>query len=285
MNGRKTKNLALMMLLAGLALIGCSRKDDDVSKKTVENKTTEDTSVSETTENDTTHITKETTETVTEETTEETTEKATEAPSEKETTNSGGSNFTDMPAIEFNNSAFLGDSRTAGLEEKGVVKGADFYTSIGVSVKDVVGKKNFVLQNGTKGTMLEAVSQKEYDRIYLMFGINELGWPYKESFVNYYTTIINTLKGRFPNSKIYVQSILPMVEKRTDEIYNNDKIKLFNTYIEEVAANTGVNYIEVGVSVADETGALPENASNDGIHLNKEFCFKWAKYLKEKTIK
>lgn len=185
--------------------------------------------------------------------------------------------------VNFENAAFLGDSRTAGLDEKLVVGQADFYTSIGIDVRGVLQKKVFTLSNGQKGTMLEAVSEKNYDKIYLMFGINELGWPYKDTFVQYYTTIIETLKQRFPNAKIYVQSIIPMVEKRTDEVYNNEKIALFNTYIEEVAKNTGVNWINVNSSVTDEAGALPEEASSDGIHLNRDYLFKWADYLKYRT--
>lgn len=185
--------------------------------------------------------------------------------------------------VNFENAAFLGDSRTAGLDEKLVVGQADFYTSIGIDVRGVLQKKVFTLSNGQKGTMLEAVSEKNYDKIYLMFGINELGWPYKDTFVQYYTTIIETLKQRFPNAEIYVQSIIPMVEKRTDEVYNNEKIALFNTYIEEVAKNTEVNWINVNSAVTDEAGALPEEASSDGIHLNRYYLFKWADYLKYRT--
>lgn len=185
--------------------------------------------------------------------------------------------------VNFENAAFLGDSRTAGLDEKLVVGQADFYTSVGIDVRGVLQKKLFTLSNGQKGTMLEAVSEKDYDKIYLMFGINELGWPYKDTFVQYYTTVIETLKQSFPNAAIYVQSIIPMVERRTDEVYNNEKIALFNTYIEEIAKNTGVNWINVNSSVTDETGALPEEASSDGIHLSRDYLFKWADYLKHRT--
>lgn len=270
MNGRKTKALAAIILVAGLTFSGCGNFKN--TEKEPEKKT-EEKSEQPSSEKLTGEQTK-----VTEATTELPTQEVTEPPTQTPTVD-----VNNLEKIAFPKSAFLGDSRTAGLNEKGVVSEADFYTSIGTTVKDVVEKENFQLQNGSYGTMLDAVSEKEYDKLYLMFGINELGWPYKESFVRYYTNIVNTLKTRYPNAEIYIQSILPMVEKRTDEIYNNDKIRLFNTYIQEVASNTGVHYIDVGVSVQDETGALPEEASNDGVHLKKEYCFKWAKYLKEQT--
>ncbi len=208
----------------------------------------------------------------------------TSVPAEKnehETYENGDISFDER--VNFENAAFLGDSRTAGLDEKLVVGQADFYASVGITIKDVMEKKLFTLSNGQKGTMLEAVSEKNYDRIYLMFGINELGWPYKESFEQYYTTIIEALKQNFPNAEIYVQSIIPMVAGRTDEIYNNEKISLFNTYIQEVVQNTGVNWVDVSVAVVDDTGALPEEASTDGIHLSRNYLFKWADYLKKMT--
>ena len=32
-----------------------------------------------------------------------------------------------------------------------------------------------------------------------------------------------------------------------------------------------------------DSGALPEEASTDGVHLNKEYCLKWLDYLKSHT--
>ena len=199
-------------------------------------------------------------------------------------TNSNGE-ISYSARVNFDNAAFLGDSRTAGLDEKLVVGQADFYTSVGIDVRGALQKNLFTLSNGQKGNMLQAVSEKKYDKIYLMFGINELGWPYKETFVQYYTTIVETLKQSFPNAEIYVQSIIPMVEKRTDNVYNNEKIRQFNTYIKEVAENTGVNWVDVTIPVRDAAGALPEEASSDGIHLSRDYLFRWADYLKRQTYK
>lgn len=288
MNGRRKKHLIFIMLLSGAILGGCGNKNQDShSQKRAEVAVmeTDDTTTEIQTEEQKEETTTEEQSETEAETEAETEIITTEALEETTTVQEQATAAINRSKISFSNSAFLGDSRTEGLKVYGVVSDADFYTSVGITVKDVMEKKKFLLQDGTYGTMLDAVSQKNYDRIYLMFGINELGWPYKESFVNYYTTIVNTLKEKFPNTDIYIQSILPMVEKRTDEIYNNDKIRLFNTYIKEVADSTGVNYIDVGVAVADSIGALPENGSNDGIHLNKEYCFIWAEYLKEQTIK
>ena len=41
-----------------------------------------------------------------------------------------------------------------------------------------------------------------------------------------------------------------------------------------------IKFIDLVPVLADESGNLPENASPDGIHLNKEYCLKWLEYLK-----
>lgn len=37
-------------------------------------------------------------------------------------------------------------------------------------------------------------------------------------------------------------------------------------------------------AVVNEKGILPSDASNDGIHLNYEYCKKWMNYLKTHTV-
>ena len=45
------------------------------------------------------------------------------------------------------------------------------------------------------------------------------------------------------------------------------------------------NHIRLAVTAfADESGALPADASNDGVHLNKSYCVQWLDYLKTHTV-
>ena len=34
----------------------------------------------------------------------------------------------------------------------------------------------------------------------------------------------------------------------------------------------------------DESGALPEEATVDGIHLKKDYCLKWTDYIRTHTV-
>ena len=41
-----------------------------------------------------------------------------------------------------------------------------------------------------------------------------------------------------------------------------------------------IKYIDLVPVLADKNGNLPEDASTDGVHLNKEYCLKWLECLK-----
>jgi len=85
-----------------------------------------------------------------------------------------------------------------------------------------------------------------------------------------------------PNCEIIVQSIIPVTKTKSegDSIYNNDKITEYNNLIKDMAKRKGIKYIDLCPVLADKSGNLPEEASTDGIHLNKKYCQKWFKCLK-----
>ena len=44
--------------------------------------------------------------------------------------------------------------------------------------------------------------------------------------------------------------------------------------------NQNINFIDLVPVLTDENGNLLEEASTDGIHLNKKYCLKWLECLK-----
>lgn len=175
---------------------------------------------------------------------------------------------------------FFGDSRTLGLSDFKVVPEAEVIASRGIALSKV-GEKAVIEEGDKKITMIDALKKASCKRVFLMFGLNELGWPYEETFKDAYRKLISQVKDAQPNAKIYVQGIFPMTEGRTDEIYNNENIAKFNGYIKAVAKEAGVAYIDISPAVVNENGTLPREGSDDGIHLNKEYCGKWMKFISE----
>ncbi len=180
------------------------------------------------------------------------------------------------------NVAFIGNSRTQAFLMYTGLKDVTDYTNIGLMVDTAITKKFITNQKGEKITILEDLKTKNIDTIYIMLGINELGWVYSNIFIQKYEELINKIKEIKPNCEIIVQSIIPVTKTKSDSdsIYNNNRIKEYNALIKEMANRKGIQYINLGPALVDENGNLPENASPDGIHLNKEYCLKWLECLK-----
>lgn len=185
---------------------------------------------------------------------------------------------------DYSDAAFIGDSRTEALKTYGLLKNATYYTYKGLKV-DTVFTEACIDEGGTKMTVMDAISLHQYNRIYISLGVNELGWVSTDIFIEDYGKIIDTLKETQPNATIYVQAILPVSQKKSeqDKIYNNPRINEFNTLLEQMAADKGVVYLPVNTAVMDETGSLPVGASTDGVHPNIDYCRKWVAYLDENS--
>lgn len=180
------------------------------------------------------------------------------------------------------NVAFIGDSRTqAFLMYTGLNEVVD-YTNIGLMVNTAISKKFITGNNGEKITILDDLKNRNVDTVYIMLGVNELGWVYSSIFIQKYEELIDRILEIKPECEIIVQSIIPVTKSKSDNdsIYNNKKIDEYNGLIREMTARKNINFINLVPALTDESGNLPEDASTDGIHLDKEYCLKWLEVLK-----
>lgn len=272
--------LLVLALTASTFLFACDNGktpvESSASETTVPTAHVEDTTteMSETTPCDTTVLT------------ESVTESVSSVPPVTETVN------TDPPVTEyippenrdtdFSGSLFIGDSRTEGLMLYSGVYGAKAYTARGLMV-DTYFTSPAVDVNGSKVSVSQAVeSNPNFERVYIMLGINELGWAYDSVFVDKYGKLVDHVKRNIPDAKIIVQSIIPVTaaKSESDEIFNNENIERFNGLIRNMCAEKGVVYMDLVPYMADASGALPEGAAFDGIHLQKPYCQKWLDCLK-----
>lgn len=187
---------------------------------------------------------------------------------------------TEAAVDPFADAVFLGDSRTEGF-----VNLTDIHTTAyayrGMNVASVYTDPVINI-NGTNMTVMEALAGTSYNRVYLMFGVNETGWPNEGIFIEDYRRIIEDIKAQNPSAQIYIQSILPVSQTVSDSsaYIKNDRIQLYNELLQGLATEEQVMYINVAEAVAVD-GVLPEDAAVDGIHLKKEYCDKWLEYLRQ----
>lgn len=184
----------------------------------------------------------------------------------------------------FTDTAFIGDSRTEGLMLYTGLENATFYAYKGLNVSTYFTSK--IIPSGQdRITIPEALKATSFKKIYIMLGINELGWAYDTVFIEQYGALVDNVKALQPDAVIYVQSILPVTKAKSDSdsIYNNAKIDSYNRLLMQMAAAKGAVYLRVGDAVGLDGGALPAPAAADGVHLNKEYCYKWLDYLMAHT--
>lgn len=178
--------------------------------------------------------------------------------------------------------AFIGDSRTQGFIMYNGLKKVQDYSYIGLMVDTAISKEFIKTNDGNKITILEDMKNKDIQKVYIMLGLNELGWSYPQVFKLKYGELIDEIRKIKPNCTIYLQSIIPVTESKdkSDKIFNNKNVDEFNKLIQELSSEKNVKYLDVKSALVDEKGFLPEEASTDGIHIDVDYCEKWLDYLK-----
>lgn len=186
----------------------------------------------------------------------------------------------------FQDAVFIGDSRTEGFQLYSGPQNAAYYHSKGLKVDTIFSKEVVKTAGGQKITIFEALQKEPFQKVYIMLGINELGWVYSDLFIKKYAEVIAEIRMIKPEAQIYIQSILPVSKNRSqsDEIYNNTNIRRYNELIQQMAAEKKVYYLDVARCVADGKGNLCSDASTDGIHLNKAYCDLWLDHLRHHYI-
>lgn len=188
---------------------------------------------------------------------------------------------TSVEKSYLDDAVFIGDSRTEGLVLYTGLSNATSYTQKGLTVSTVFTDP-IVDQDGQMVTVMEAMKHTQFSKVYIMFGINELGWAYPSIFIDKFTQMIQEIRAINPDAIIYVQEILPVSQKvsETHSYISNEKIQEFNQLILNMTKEQEVYYLQVSQAfIQDDTFCLPEGASSDGIHLTPTYCKTWLDYL------
>ena len=184
----------------------------------------------------------------------------------------------------FENTAFLGDSRTQGFQLYSGLKTGTYYTAVGATVESVFTKK--VDTEAGKMPLLDAMAKQEFDKIYVMLGVNELGWNGTEIYHNQYAKLIDRLREDHPDSLVVLQTLIPVSAKQEAKksYVNNTHIAAYNEVIRQLAEEKQCPYVDVAAAMTDEQGCLRSDWTSDGVHLNTKGCKAWLEYLRTHPV-
>ena len=198
----------------------------------------------------------------------------TEAPAEKEPMV-----LDPLDPSEFDNSLFIGDSRTMGLLYYGKLGEADVFATHGMTVFRAFTQEIEVKSAGL--TTLEPLLQsKSYDRVYIMLGINEIGSSI-EGIMPKYTELVSRIRETQPEATIYVCANLHIAYSKSsvDSVYNNTRLNAINEFASTLADGEKIKYLDINEYFDDENGCLPEEYTTDGFHPGPPQYRTWVQWL------
>jgi hypothetical protein len=193
--------------------------------------------------------------------------------------------FTTVDDDYFTDACFLGDSRVQGLGLYSDLPAVN-YGVVSMQLYKVFERKAISTEVGKVTVAEKLTMDPPYGKVYLKFGLNELGWGNNGLFEEYYYTLIDYIKAVEPDATIYVMSVIHVTagEEASSSVFNNDAINRRNEVIKEIAENEHVYYLDLNEVFTDENGCLPTEDSFDGIHIRAQAMYKWVDYLKTHAI-
>lgn len=162
-----------------------------------------------------------------------------------------------------NNSLFLGDSQTQGMEGLGLFSGT------GATVNAERGR-------GISGTNSAAQGYSGYSKVFINIGVNDAKNA-DSTFKSQYKTLVETVKSNNPSATIYLGSIPAMDDTKAEGVttVRNADINKKNQIIQQVAAELNVNFMDVH----SHLGTMDASDTVDGLHLASHKYQQWFNFI------
>ncbi|MBQ8248767.1 MAG: hypothetical protein IJY93_02635 [Clostridia bacterium] len=190
----------------------------------------------------------------------------------------------------FDDTVFIGDSRTKGLITYSKLSPYDF-SSVGLNV-GLLLTQPFIRLPDDDGelqsyTLLEALEREDvnYKAIYIATGLNELGWP-ADGFIAAFSDLIDALR-EVTDVPIYVQLIIPVTTYSSETTkfgITNEKNVIFNERLITLAKEKELFLLDPRELFTLEDGTLDPAHSSDGVHLNRDSCAILADYYRTHVV-
>ena len=122
---------------------------------------------------------------------------------------------------------------------------------------------------------LALVTDRRPGKVFLMIGTNDIGKGVHspDEIVNNIATIVDQIRADSPTTEIYLQSVLPRLRRRADQV------RSVNRGIETVAQDRGATWIDLRPIFDLGDGGMNLRLAPDALHPNVEGNRRWAEFL------
>ena len=176
----------------------------------------------------------------------------------------------EQPASEkFTDCLVMGDSITQGLYEYGVLDQANVQADRGAGVS--------AGDNEKLADHIARAKEMKPSVLFLSYGMNDVGAQNGDAdgFIKAYRPVIRDLKKSLPDTKIYVNSILPAAQTAIDQNSVYAEIPKFNQKLKELCEKEKITFIDNTDLVKQEYYA------GDGIHMSTGYYKEWVNHMAE----
>ena len=173
---------------------------------------------------------------------------------------------------------FIGDSRTVGMRQYSGMDTAEYFCATGMSSFNVMTEKADTSLG--KVDLPTLLSKASFDRIFIMLGINELGYN-RTKIAEKLVEVVARVRELQPKAAIYLEANMHVTSARSqkDAIYNNVNLNEINAVIKGIADENGLAYIDVNPLFDDADGSLNAEYTFDHTHVLGKYYKAWSMWL------
>lgn len=185
----------------------------------------------------------------------------------------------------FSDALFIGDSRTVGIAEYGTIKNATYFANTGMSVYNI-WSQNINISSIGKVSLEELLDKKNFGKVYIMLGINEIGYNMSQT-AKKYQELVKYVNTKQPKAIIYLQANLHVTKEKSDsdKSINNTRINKLNSAISKMANNKNIFYLDVNSIFDDSSGNLRADYTSDKVHIYGKYYKQWTEWIRKNTKK
>ncbi|MEZ5082527.1 MAG: GDSL-type esterase/lipase family protein [Bacteroidales bacterium] len=169
---------------------------------------------------------------------------------------------------------FLGNSITAAFKIE------EFLPDYKIKNRGISGNTTIDIIN-----RIEDITRAKPCKLFIMIGINDIVDNIPVNVVlNNYSIILEKIKNQSPETKVFVQSILPVTKHASNFFFGNENtlnplIDEVNNSLSQLAKEKGLIYIDLNeLFILNEE--LNQAYSWDGIHINAKGYERWLEHIK-----
>lgn len=187
----------------------------------------------------------------------------------------------------FNDAVFLGDSRTLGIFDYVGLDGADFFCDNGMTIFKLLEDDGVTEQRtGKKVDLKQILQERHYGKVYIMLGINELGYGNTTMYLKQYLSVVNRIREWQPEAVIFIMANLHISKEKNnmETEFNNININDKNVASARLANGTDVFYLDSNPLFTDSEGFMQPELTFDGVHLYAKHYDMWRQFLMEHGV-